>query len=83
MVRAAEALSATQLWGVQVTGVVVEAVPTLTEAVSNQLKQLTAYRECINKIDDYLEHKRESQTDAIHILAMLDRLAGDLRGIGG
>ena len=53
------------------------------EGLDRAMKQLQAYRECINKIDDYLEYRRESEKDAIWILAMIDKLTGTLRAIGG
>ena len=64
------------------TGVVVDKGAQLAEAYAQQSKKLQAYQECINKIDDYLEYQRESEKDAIHILAMVDKLTGTLRAIG-
>jgi len=65
------------------TGTVVDTHEQVLEKLSRSMLQLQAYRECINKIDDYLEYRRESEKDSIHILAMIDKLTGTLRAIGG
>jgi len=65
------------------TGTVVDTSKQAQDKLDRALKQLQAYRECINKIDDYLERQRESEKDAIWILAMIDKLTGTLRAIGG
>lgn len=65
------------------TGVVVDTEAQVVVRMVKQDAQLSAYRECINKIDDYLEYQRESEKDQIHILAMIDKLTGTLAGIEG
>ena len=65
------------------TGVVVDNTENLALQARKQADMLNAYRQCMNSIDDYLEYRRESEKDAIHILAMIDKLTGTLRAMGG